>query len=139
MTNPTHILLNRHGVVDFGTDEASLREDFAASLATGESTLYDLTTADVATIARIAAADCPTLTRKGTGFLGEGTHPAQPYLEAMLTMVDVGAPDGYNVNDIRFGLDSATGTIRYFLTNASAWRGDVARAGKARLKQILEG
>ena len=99
----------------------------------------DITHADVATVARLALADFPRLGEVGGGFLGAGTHPAQPYLEVMLGMHGVGEPGGYAVDDVRFGMDDARRIIITFLSNAAQWRGATARAGKARLRDILEG
>lgn len=98
----------------------------------------DIDVADVATIARVARADYPRLTERGGGFLGAGTHPAQPYLEAMLGMHGVGQPGGYNINDVRFYEDDARTIVITFLGNAGQWRGTNARACKARLRAILE-
>lgn len=36
-----------------------------------------------------------------------------------------------------YGFDSADNIVRYFLTNAGTWRGDVARRVKAELKAML--
>lgn len=55
---------------------------------------------------------------------------AVPYLQAMATLDSV--EDSY-------GLDSAASIIRYFLANASTYRGDVARVVKAELKRRIAG
>ena len=55
---------------------------------------------------------------------------AVPYLRAM---------QGLDAINDRYGLDSADSVVRYFLANASAWRGDKARAIKAELKAMLAG
>ena len=52
-------------------------------------------------------------------------YAAMPYLLAMQSI---------NTIDCQYGADSARTVVRYFLANASAWRGDKARAIKAELK-----
>ena len=54
---------------------------------------------------------------------------AVPYLRAMRALGGMG--DSY-------GWDSADGIVRYFLCNASTWRGDDARRIKAELKGMLK-
>ena len=53
---------------------------------------------------------------------------AVPYLEAMATLT--------SVRD-KYGYDSGDSIVRYFLSNATTWRGDTARRVKAELKAIL--
>jgi len=53
---------------------------------------------------------------------------AVPYLEAMGTLEHVS--DSY-------GLDPGDHIVRYFLSNASAWRGEHARRIKAELREML--
>lgn len=55
---------------------------------------------------------------------------ARPYLNAML-----------DLNDLResYGHDSAESIIRYFLCNASSWRGETAKRVKAELKTMIGG
>jgi len=53
---------------------------------------------------------------------------AVPYLEAMLTL---------SVLDDNFYMDSGDIIIRYFLSNASTYRGEKAKALKAELKAIV--
>lgn len=55
---------------------------------------------------------------------------AVPYLQAMAALDTI--RDAY-------GYDSADSIVRYFLSNATTWRGDTARAIKAELKAILQG
>lgn len=50
---------------------------------------------------------------------------AKPYLEAMQSIHSVKSS---------FGYDSGKTVVLYFLSNASAWRGDVAKAVKLELK-----
>ena len=52
---------------------------------------------------------------------------AVPYLEAMM--------DLWTIND-RYGADSAKSIVLYFLSNASTWRGPVAKRVKAELKTL---
>lgn len=40
--------------------------------------------------------------------------------------------------DDKYGADDARGIVLYFLSNATAWRGPVARAVKAELKGMLK-
>jgi hypothetical protein len=52
-------------------------------------------------------------------------YAAKPYLEAMQSLQSVKSS---------FGYDSGKSIVLYFLSNASSWRGDVAKAVKAELK-----
>ena len=54
---------------------------------------------------------------------------AGPYLQAMSTLTDINQQYGY---------DSAESVVRYFLSNATTWRGDTARRVKAELKGMLK-
>lgn len=54
---------------------------------------------------------------------------AVPYLEAMSTL--------NSVKD-NFFYDSGKSVVLYFLSNASSWKGDVARRVKAELKQMVK-
>ena len=56
-------------------------------------------------------------------------YAAQPYLSAMLLLS--------NVND-SYGYDSASNVIRYFLSNASGFRGEKAKELKNELKSLLK-
>jgi len=56
-------------------------------------------------------------------------YAAVPYLDAM------GALD--TIDDSYYA-DSARSVIMYFLSNATSWRGDVARQVKAELKALLK-
>ena len=53
---------------------------------------------------------------------------AKPYLDAMATL-------NY-INDT-YGWDSAESIVRYFLANASTWRGETAKAIKKELKAMV--
>lgn len=54
---------------------------------------------------------------------------AVPYLNAMQRL--------QSVND-KYGFDDARGIVLYFLSNATTWRGDKARAIKAELKGLIK-
>jgi hypothetical protein len=56
-------------------------------------------------------------------------YGAKPYLDAM------GVLD--NISD-RYGYDDAESVVRYFLCNASTWRGETAKVVKAHLKSLLK-
>ena len=56
-------------------------------------------------------------------------HGARPYLDAMHSLNTV-ADD--------CGCDSGDSIVRYFLSNASTWRGPVARSIKAELKAMIK-
>jgi hypothetical protein len=53
---------------------------------------------------------------------------AVPYLDAMETLSSIHNSYGY---------DSGKSIVRYFLSNATSWRGDTARRVKAELKSML--
>lgn len=54
---------------------------------------------------------------------------AKPYLSAMTQL--------HSIED-NYGCDSARSIVRYFLANASSFRGDEAREIKAQLKEMLK-
>lgn len=54
---------------------------------------------------------------------------AVPYLDAMETLTD---------KNSRYGYDSASSIVNYFLANASTYRGDTAKRIKAELKAIIK-
>ncbi len=54
---------------------------------------------------------------------------AVPYLEAMSQLSTI---------DDQYGADSAASIVRYFLANASTWRGPVAKVIKAELKAMVK-
>lgn len=54
---------------------------------------------------------------------------AVPYVQAMGSLT--------RITD-RYGLDSADSIVRYFLANATTWRGDDARRIKAELKAMIK-
>lgn len=53
---------------------------------------------------------------------------AVPYLDAMSTL---------NSIEDNYGMDSGKSIVLYFLSNASSWRGDVAKRVKAELKKMV--
>ncbi len=55
---------------------------------------------------------------------------AVPYLDAMQSL---------NAISDAYYYDSADSVVRYFLANATAWRGETARTIKAELKAMLKG
>jgi hypothetical protein len=57
-------------------------------------------------------------------------YAAIPYLEAM--------QDIEEITD-KFGADDARGIVLYFLSNATGWRGPVAKSIKAELRAIVQG
>lgn len=52
-------------------------------------------------------------------------YAARPYLDAMYSLDKISDTYGY---------DSGESIVRYFLSNAGAWRGETAKAVKAELK-----
>ena len=56
-------------------------------------------------------------------------HAARPYLDAMHSL---------NAVTDHFGMDTADSIVRYFLSNATTWRGPVARSIKAELKAMIK-
>lgn len=56
-------------------------------------------------------------------------YAAKPYHEAMLHL--------QTIHD-EYGMDSAKSIVLYFLSNASTWRGDIARRTKAELRDLIK-
>lgn len=57
-------------------------------------------------------------------------YAAKPYLQAMEQLdLITGA----------YGADSAASIVRYFLSNATGWRGEDAKRIKAELKEMVQG
>lgn len=56
-------------------------------------------------------------------------YGAKPYLDAMMSMT--------NINDA-YGFDSGSSIVCYFLSNATTWRGEVAKAVKLELNRRLK-
>ena len=54
---------------------------------------------------------------------------AKPYITAMLSL---------NSIDDKYMFDDARDIVRYFLANASTWRGETAKRVKAELKSMLK-
>jgi hypothetical protein len=59
---------------------------------------------------------------------GKVNYAARPYLEAMGSIGDINGA---------FGYDSGKSIVRYFLSNASTWRGDTAKRIKSELNAML--
>jgi hypothetical protein len=75
-------------------------------------------TRPLATIAREIRADWKNV-----------NYAAKPYLDAMASL--------NSIND-SYHYDSARGVVLYFLSNASAWRGDTAKRVKLELKAMAK-
>jgi hypothetical protein len=75
-------------------------------------------TRSIATIARDIARDWK-----------KPNFAAVPYLDAMHQL--------HEITD-KYYYDSAESIVRYFLANATQWKGDTARAIKAELKEMLK-
>jgi hypothetical protein len=56
-------------------------------------------------------------------------NSARPYLQAMFNLC--------NIDDYYY-MDTADSVVRYFLCNATTWRGETARTIKAELKEMLK-
>ena len=61
--------------------------------------------------------------------LSEVSYSARPYLDAMTYL---------NSIDDKYMLDSGKSIVTYFLSNASQWRGEVAREIKKELKSRIK-
>jgi len=57
-------------------------------------------------------------------------YAAVPYLDAMRNLDAI---------TDKYYFDDAASIVRYFLSNASTWKGDTAKAIKAELKSMLKG
>lgn len=79
--------------------------------------MTDLTTLSIAGLASLVRQDWK-----------EVNYAAEPYLSAMF--------DLRSIHD-KYGDDSGKSVVRYFLGNATSWRGETAKAIKAELKNRL--
>ena len=73
-----------------------------------------------------------TLTEIATEIMLDWKKPyfgAVPYLRAMFTLSSI---------DDMYGMDEGHMIVRYFLSNATTWRGEKAREIKAELKAMLK-
>jgi hypothetical protein len=77
--------------------------------------LGDLTKLNIAGLARVCKQDWTKV-----------NYAAKPYLDAMQSLDK--ASD-------RYGYDDGVSIVLYFLSNASSWRGEIAKAVKAELKK----
>lgn len=78
---------------------------------------------------RMSLRDLANVIREDWGSKGKGVnYAAKPYLDAMATL--------QSIND-NYMFDDGRSVVRYFLSNATSWRGDVAKAVKAELKSRL--
>lgn len=57
-------------------------------------------------------------------------YAAKPYLQAM---------EQLDLITGSYGADSAASIVRYFLSNATGWRGEDAKRIKAELKEMVKG
>jgi hypothetical protein len=84
-----------------------------------EVTIPDLKTLTISQIAKLIIKDW-----------GVVNYAAKPYLQAMNELK--------TVND-KYGYDSGASIVRYFLSNAGSYRGEMARAIKKELNFRLKG
>jgi hypothetical protein len=71
------------------------------------------------------------LIRKDWSKQGKGVnYAAKPYLDAMASLDDVSD---------KYGMDSGSSIVRYFLGNATSWKGPVAKAVKLKLNKMVKG
>ena len=83
-----------------------------------EANIPDLKTLTISGIAKLIIKDWKIV-----------NYAAKPYLMAMNELK--------TIND-KVGFDNGASIVRYFLSNASSYRGDVARAVKIELRKRLE-
>lgn len=75
--------------------------------------------------------DIARMIRRDWGKQGKGVnYAAKPYLDAMASLD--------SIND-KYGYDSGKSIVAYFLSNASSWKGPVAKAVKGKLNKMLKG
>ena len=82
------------------------------------NTTTDLATLPISSIARLIRQNWPRV-----------NYAAAPYLQAMATL--------HSITD-KYGYDSGHSIVRYFLANAAAFRGDVAKQIKFELNRRLK-
>ncbi len=88
----------------------------------GSDRQVDLEVQPIRSIANVAWADWST-SKSGVGYA------AKPYLAAMMALDSI---------EDNYGADPGHMIVRYFLSNARSWRGDVAKAVKAELNRRLK-
>lgn len=78
------------------------------------------------------AQDWPRVKEAGvpSEFGNIGEHPAHPYWEVMLQLHTTDLTGSYRA-------DSVASIVRYFVENASSWRGPVAQRVKAELRAAV--
>lgn len=84
-----------------------------------EVTIPDLKPLTISQIAKLIIKDWPVV-----------NYAAKPYLMAMNSLRTL---------DDKYGLDRGASVVRYFLSNASSYRGEMARAIKKELNLRLKG
>lgn len=79
-------------------------------------------------IASEIAQDWPAGTKITNNFMGAGTHPAAPFIDAMRGLD--------KITDMYY-YDTGVEVVSRFLANAGQWRGETARRVKAELRAML--
>lgn len=90
------------------------------ALVIGGQTVVDPREAPLNSLANVIWVDWRERSKSGIYF------GAEPYITAMMGLSSI---------DGRYGEDDGHSIVAYFLSNASSWRGDVARLVKAELKR----
>ena len=97
---------------------------------TQQNVLDRIQDASLSHLATLVREDWPGCNNRGSASLcGMDAHPAYPYVTAMQALQTI---------DDAYGADSARSIVAYFLSNATGWRGPIARAVKAELKRRLQ-
>ena len=82
---------------------------------------------DLSNLSRMDISEIAGLIRRDWG--SKVNFAAKPYLSAMFSLRSV--KDDY-------GMDSGRSVVAYFLSNATSWRGDVAKAVKKELNKRIK-
>ncbi len=89
----------------------------------GNSTIgTDITKLSICSLAGMIRRDWKS---KGKGV----SYAAEPYLSAMETLSKI---------EEHYGMDSGVSVVSYFLSNASGWRGEVAKEIKSELRRRVK-
>lgn len=108
-------LVNKHNLtVIKDKDKTAMRKPAPKS----EVTIPDLKPMTISQLAKLIIKDW-----------GVVNYAAKPYLMAMNELTDINSA---------YGLDTGASIVRYFLSNASSYRGPIARAVKIELRRRLE-